>query len=312
MTQSQRPSQMRRAVWGAVCFFPFAIAQKAYGGNVAALPDAPRPVSTLSGVQPYLMQFGGGPGSASGENTNPRGKNTPRAVLAPAPDWQECVPNASTSLSDSMSCAPAKKPFALFLKSPLVAPMTARDKLILATRDIFDPFNLLTIAANATYSVESDSHGVYGPGLNGIAKNSGVNFTENMTGEYFGTFMVCSLAHQDPHYHRQPYRSIPRRVLHAVVQVVWTQSDRGSPMFNYANFVGGIATAVVSNTFVPGPGQQGWANTSRNLALAFASSPSGNLVTEFLPDIASHINLHVVIFQRILNSVANEDGGAVQ
>jgi len=160
--------------------------------------------------------------------------------------------------------------------------------------------------------VESDSHGVYGPGFNGIAKDSGVNFTENMAGEFFGTFMVCSLAHQNPHYHREPYMPIRHRILHAIVQIAWTQSDTGRPMFNYANFIGGIATAVVSNTFVPGPGQQGWGNTSRNLALAFASSPSGNLVTEFLPDIASHVNLHVVIFQRILNSVTAEDGGTVQ
>ena len=312
MRQSKRPSRTSRYVGALAWILCLVFSQQAAGANVSALPDAPQPALSLGGVQPFLMQFGGGPGSVSREDATAHRKSATGAVLPPAPTWQHCSLNASTPLSDSMSCAPAKNPFALYLKSPLVAPMTARDKLILATRDIFDPFNLLTIAVNATYSVESDAHGVYGPGLNGIAKNSGVNFTENMAGEYFGTFMVCSLAHQDPHYHRQPYRSIPRRIVHTIVQVVWTQSDRGKPMFNYANFIGGIATAVVSNTFVPGPGQQGWGNTSRNLALAFASSPSGNMVTEFLPDLASHINLHVVIFQRILNSATNEDGGVVQ
>ncbi len=121
--------------------------------------------------------------------------------------------------------------------------------------------------------------------------------------------MICSLAHQDPHYHREPNRSILRRIFHAVVQVVWTQSDTGRPLFNYANVVGSMATTAVGYTFVPGQAQQGWGTTSEQLALAFASSPSGNLVTEFVPDIASHINLHVVIFQRILNMVATEEGG---
>jgi hypothetical protein len=80
-------------------------------------------------------------------------------------------------------------------------------------------------------------------------------------------------------------------------------------MFNYGNIFGGIATAVVSNTFVPGPNRQGFANTAQRLALAFAISPSGNLIEEFVPDVAHRINLRVVIFQRILNTVSFEVSG---
>jgi hypothetical protein len=294
------------AAAGAV---PACAATRAAAASVnAALPDAPQSVLFIPATQPFLLQFGGGPGSVSAASSSAPSMTT----VAPVPALQTCSSSASTPLSGRMSCAPAQHALARYLKSPLVAPLTPRDKFILATKDIFDPFNLLTILGNAIYNVGSDAHGVYGPGVNGVAKDSGVNFTENMAGEYFGTFMVCSLTHQNPHYHREPYMPIRHRILHAIVQIAWTKSDTGRPMFNYANFVGGIATAVVSNTFVPGPGQQGWGNTSRNLALAFASSPSGNLVTEFLPDIASHINLHVVIFQRILNSVTNEEGGTVQ
>ena len=118
-----------------------------------------------------------------------------------------------------------------------------------------------------------------------------VSLTEDMTGEFFGTFLVPSLVHQDPHYHREPFMPIKHRILHAIVQVVWSQSYTGKPMFNYANIVGGIATAVVSNTFVPGPNRQGFGNTAQRLALAFAISPSGNFIEEFVPDLASHVNL---------------------
>ncbi len=259
----------------------------------AALPDAPLPTYAM-------LQFGSGPGSV-GEFIPPAKRSEPAI--------QSCIPNASTSMTTKMSCAPTGSPFRRYLKNPLVAPLTPRDKFILATKDTFDPFNLLTIAADATYSVESNAHSIYGPGLRGTSKYAGVNFTEDMTGEYIGTFIICSLAHQDPHYHREPNRSILRRIFHAVVQVVWTQSDTGRPLFNYANVVGSMATTAVGYTFVPGQAQQGWGTTSEQLALAFASSPSGNLVTEFVPDIASHINLHVVIFQRILNMVATEEGG---
>jgi hypothetical protein len=80
-------------------------------------------------------------------------------------------------------------------------------------------------------------------------------------------------------------------------------------MFNYANFVGGAATAAVSNTFVPGPNRQGFGNTAVRLGLAFAISPSGNLIEEFVPDVASRINLRIVIFQRVLNTVTLEESG---
>ncbi len=315
-------SRVLLAVLVAVgCIFPYCALGEApssgLGGMNALLPDAPLPTLEVVSHSGGMLQFGGGPGSAgsisSGAGSlHPGSAGDVGSLPLGAPVLQPCIPNASMPSMAKMSCEPKASPFQNYLKSTLIVPLTPRDKFILATKDIFDPYNLMTILADATYSVESDSHGIYGPGANGIVKYSGVSFTENMAGEYFGTFMVCSLAHQDPHYHREPHLSIQRRILHAFVQIVWTQGDTGKPMFNYANFVGGIATAAVSNTFVPGPGRQGWGSTSQRLALAFASSPSGNLITEFVPDLASHINFHVVIFQRILNSVSNEQGGGPQ
>lgn len=232
------------------------------------------------------------------------------SVPGPAPVLYNACPRESCSLAQSvMCCGRAPSPFARYLKNPDVVPITARDNLRSAIKDIIDPFNLLTIGADSAFGIATDSHTPYGPGAMGITKYAGVSMTEDLTGEFFGTFLVPSLVGQDPHYHREPFVSVPRRILHAVTQVVWTQSDSGTPMLNYANLVGGIATAIVSNTFVPGPGRQGFANTSERLAIAFATSPSGNLITEFVPDLASHINLHVVIFQRILNSVTVEEGG---
>ncbi len=224
----------------------------------------------------------------------------------------DCLNNASPVVPPDMSCWETVSPFSQYLRWPDVVPLTARDNLRSAVKGVIDPFNLITIAGDAAVGIGSDAHTPYGPGMRGFAEYSGVSLTEDMTGEFFGTFLVPSLVHQDPHYHREPFLPIPRRILHAIVQVAWSQSYSGRPMFNYANFVGGIATAVVSNTFVPGPNRQGFGNTAQRLALAFAISPSGNLIEEFVPDLASHVNLRVVIFQRILNSVTLEESGVPQ
>jgi hypothetical protein len=252
-------------------------------------------------------------------SSSPRGRSRPTfassraymgAVPGSAPALHDTCPrNSCPAIPVDMCCGPISSPFEQYLKWPDVVPLTARDNLRSAARGVIDPFNLLTIAADAAIGIASDPNSPYGPGMRGFSKYAGVSLTEDMTGEFFGTFLVPSLVHQDPHYHREPFMPVRHRILHAITQIVWTQSYTGKPMFNYANFVGGAATAAVSNTFVPGPNRQGFGNTAERLALAFAISPSGNLIEEFVPDLATHVNLRVVIFQRILNSVTLEESG---
>lgn len=222
---------------------------------------------------------------------------------------RNCPGDACSMTQTVMCCGVVPSPFIQYLKSPLAVPLTWKDNLRSAWKNIIDPFNLLTIGADSAIGIATNSHSPYGPGFEGISKYAGVSITEDMTGEFFGTFLVPSLISQDVHYHREPFMPLRHRILHSIVQVVWSQSTTGKPMPNYANIVGGIATAIVSNTFVPGPDRQGFTSTAQRLAIAYATSPSGNLIEEFVPDIASRINLHVVIFQRILNTVAVEEGG---
>lgn len=223
--------------------------------------------------------------------------------------YNSCPGNTCLRTPPMMCCGGLPSPFTRYLKGPNAVLWTARDNLKLAVRHLIDPFNLGTIVVDAAIGISLDSHSAYGPGIEGVAKYSGVSLTEDMTGEFFGTFLIPSLVHQDPRYHRVPYLSIKRRLLHAVTGIVWTQSYTGKPMPNYGNVVGSIATAIISNTFVPGPNRQGFSSTAQRLALAFAISPTGNLIAEFFPDVANRINLRVVIFQRILNTVSIEESG---
>jgi len=300
-------------------------------GVLAQLPDAPMPADSVrtaarfSGAEagPQQVAFAEAEGFDAQQSFAPPPRRKFQPAFSSSTTYMGEVPGEAPALHNvcpvdacpvhplDMCCGHISSPFEQYLKWPDVVPLTAHDNLRSAVRGVIDPFNLITIAGDAAVGIGSDAHTPYGPGLKGFAKYSGVSLTEDMTGEFFGTFLVPSLMHQDPHYHREPFLPIKRRVLHAIVQVLWSQSYTGKPMFNYANVVGGIATAVVSNTFVPGPNRQGFGNTAQRLALAFAISPSGNFIEEFVPDLASHVNLRVVIFQRILNSVTLEESGVV-
>jgi hypothetical protein len=223
----------------------------------------------------------------------------------------ECQPDSSSPAERVMSCQPDAPLFARFLNSSTPLPLTPRQKFILATRNISDPFNLLTIGGVSAITIASDATTHYGPGFPGFAKNAGVSLTQDMVGEFFGTFLIPSLAHQDPHYHRMPNLSLRRRIIHVLDEVVIAQSDEGTPMFNYATVCGTIVGSSLGNLYVPGRSHSFGASTAR-IATSFATDPIGNAITEFVPDLARRVNFQVVIVQRLINRVAIAEGAPPQ
>jgi hypothetical protein len=285
------------------------------------LPEAPQP-SAIPSNRPVEGPRGPKQSDAQRSNTRPGFPpvSPPAPGLMPVPPAarpnifgvrSQCRPDSSSPAETIMSCEPNIPMFNRFLDSATPLPLTPRQKFILAARNVSDPSNLLTIVGLSAISVASDSHTADGPGFRGFAKNAGVSLSQDMTGEFFGTFLIPSLAHQDPHYHRMPNLSVGRRILHVLDAVVIAQSDEGVPMFNYATVVGTIATNSLGNVYVPGRKHSFGASTAR-IATSLATDPIGNAITEFVPDLARHVNIQVVLVQRVINRVAIEEGGASQ
>jgi hypothetical protein len=257
------------------------------------LPDAPDPQTPPTSQMPEKKPCPpkASKGSAGGNAADP---GLAQAVLPVAP-------------------APCKATWGSryehFADGPRGKSLTPKDKAWLAARNIADPFNIITILGNAAITVGSDSHTPYGPGMSGFGKYVGVSFSQAMTGEFVGTFLISSIAHQDPRYHSMPHASIPRRVGHGILQVVWTRGDNGKGMPNYATLVGYAIDGEISNLYVPGRETDASASATR-YATGLAFSPIDNFITEFLPDVASHIKVKVVIVQRVINQVARSEGGS--
>ena len=197
--------------------------------------------------------------------------------------------------------------FKRFLTGPADQADDPQDKAWLAARNVMDPFNALTILFSSAITIGTNSHSAYGPGMPGFARNVGVSFTQDMTGEFFNTFLIPSIVHQDPHYHRMAHGSIPRRACHAALQVLWTQGDNGKGMVNYGNLVGFGDRRRDQQPLRPGAADES-SRQSERYAIGIASSPIDNFVSEFVPDVASHIHVQVVVIQRIINQVAKTGG----
>ncbi len=207
-------------------------------------------------------------------------------------------PNAPNALN----CVDILNPYARFLDTRFSIPMSPAQKGYLAFRNISDPFNLATIVATSGFTIAIDSHTAYGPGWKGFGKNVGVNLLQDVTGEFFGTFAIPSLTHEDPHYHRLPRGSVPQRIVHAVSRTIIAQHDDGTPMPNYSTLLTYPIASEISNLYVPGIQGNG-PSTAKRIALGYALDPVNNLITEFLPDVAKRIHIRIIFVQQILNQV---------
>jgi hypothetical protein len=181
--------------------------------------------------------------------------------------------------------------------------LTSRQKGKLAFRNFTDPFNFLTIAAYSGISVAINAHTAYGPGFAGWGRYTGYALAEDGQGEFFQTYAIPSLVHQDPRYHRMPDAPVKRRIWHAISHTYVAQHDDGRPMPNYGTLLTYPISAALSNLYVPGI-RTDVPSTAKRVAIGIASDPAGTLAAEFLPDLARHIHIHAVFVQEILDHVA--------
>ena len=267
-----------------------------FGGAAPWLPAQLLSESAESAALPDAPQAQVAPGAPDAHLVAPQKHCPPASPPADRPQK-----NAGTG------CVPGFDFFHPLGRPPSFGPLTPKNKLQLAASDVVDPFNLITIGATAAITIGSNPDSDYGPGINGWAKNAGTLLTEDMTGEFFATFLVPSLTRQDPRYHRMPKASIPRRIVNVIVQPVWTKSDKGKPMLNYGDLIGIPASITLANVYVPGR-QQGVGPTAESSAIAIASAPIDNFISEFLPDVAKHFSIHIVFIQRIVNHIALTGG----
>jgi hypothetical protein len=292
----------------------------------AALPDSPQPQAQAAGAStltPCLVKrasvgaayaaagtaaqvipaiaFKDAAAAAAPGKPQPQPANNIDALLVPCTAVERMISNLQ-----QVGKLPGFNWYARFLDGPQVQRMTPKQKAWLAFRNVADPFNAVTILGSSAIAVASNSHSAYGPGMSGFGRYVGVSYSQDMTGEFFGTFLIPSIAHQDPHYHRMPAASIKRRIAHVLYQVVWTQGDDGKGMINYADLAGFAIDDEIANLYVPGRNTNARASAER-YATALALAPTDNAITEFLPDLARKIHVRVVLIQQIINQVANKD-----
>jgi hypothetical protein len=201
-------------------------------------------------------------------------------------------------------CSELIYPYQRFLTTNVIVPMTWQQKGYAALHNLTDPANFGTILGISAITIGSDSHTAYGPGLKGFGKIVGISLVQDATGQFFGVFSIPAVIHQDPRYFRMPQASIPRRIVYSISRTFVSRHDDGSPMPNYATLLTYPISSEIANLYVPGIHPDA-ASTATRILTGIATDPANNLLTEFLPDVASRVHVRIIFVQTLLNNIAS-------
>jgi hypothetical protein len=185
-------------------------------------------------------------------------------------------------------------------------PLGVSGKFRLAVANVSDPFSVMVTAIDSEFGNATSPASPLPRGADGFGERFGVSLAGQATSEFFSTFLIASIFHQDPHYHQDTGARIKSRIGHALSYVVVSRSDSGNRMFNFAEVLGTASSSIVEGGLHPewkrGPGA-----SAQRIFISIGSDSAWNLMTEFLPDVARHVNPRFIILRRLAEKAAAQN-----
>jgi hypothetical protein len=166
-------------------------------------------------------------------------------------------------------------------------PLSKKQKYQLFFKSATDPWPFLLAGFGAGIDQADNSFPEYGQGVEGYAKRFGASYTDYFTGNLLGNAVLASLLKEDPRYFQKGTGKMSTRFLWAATSTVWCKRDNGSWGPNYANVMGNLMGAAVSNLYYPEADRTVGDTFERGLTVT-AEAIVGSEVIEFWPDIVRH------------------------
>jgi hypothetical protein len=168
-------------------------------------------------------------------------------------------------------------------------PLSAGQKYQLFFKSATDPWPFLLAAVLAGINQADNSFPQYGQGAQGYGKRLGASYTDYFVGNFFGNAVLASALREDPRYFQKGKGSYIGRALWAASGTVWCKRDNGTWGPNYANVMGNMVGAAISNVYYPAPERTVGGTLERGVSVT-AQAIIGSEVIEFWPDLVRHHN----------------------
>ncbi len=170
--------------------------------------------------------------------------------------------------------------------------MDAHDKFNMFVKNTADPMNFAGAAWTAAWAQLDRDDRAYQQGMSGYGKRYSAAVTDNVAGEFFGTFLYPSIFHQDPRYYRmgQGQGSPNQRLAHALAHRFVSQNDSGKRIFNYSEWATTISMKALSNVYHPG-NPRGFGATASRVGFTVSNDVAWDVLREFWPEVAHKFRL---------------------
>ena len=162
-------------------------------------------------------------------------------------------------------------------------PISAREKLVIATQDSFDRGTVILAAAFAGEGQLTNANRSFGQGAAGYGRYFGTSYADFVIGNYMTEAIYPVILHQDPRYFRRGTGSGWSRLGYAIGQTFWTHSDSGRMQFNYSELLGNSTAVAISNAYYQDNRDVSSALTK--LASQIGVDMAANVLKEFSSDL---------------------------
>ncbi len=175
-------------------------------------------------------------------------------------------------------------------ESAIYTPITARQKLTIASKDSFDYPLVILAGAFAGLGQLTDQNPSFGQGMAGFARRWGTAYGDQAIGNLMTEGFFPVLLHEDPRYFRRGEGPKWSRTGYALTRIFVTRTDSGGTRFNYSEWFGNATAAAISNAYYP-DGRTVGNNVSKLLEMCGTDAVS-QVLKEFWPDIRQRFFHH--------------------
>jgi hypothetical protein len=161
--------------------------------------------------------------------------------------------------------------------------ISARHKLLIASKDSFD-YPLVGIAAfYAAFGQASNQNPSFGQGMKGYGKRLGWGYVDQAMGNMFSEGLFPAMLKEDPRYFRRGEGPAGRRLGYAISRIFITKTDAGTNRFNYSEWMGNASAVAISNTYYPDG--RSWTQNTNKLLTQCGTDALSQVLKEFWPDL---------------------------
>ncbi len=168
-------------------------------------------------------------------------------------------------------------------------PITAKQKLTIASKDSFDYPLVLLSGAFAGISQLENSSPSFGQGVEGFAHRLATNYADQALGNMMTEGFFPAMLHEDPRYRRlgSSRGTVKYRAWYAASRVFVTRTDSGGTRFNYSEWLGNATAVAISNSYYPD--NRTWGDNATKLITQCGTDALSQVIKEFWPDIKHKI-----------------------